>query len=58
MSESDPARLIVVDAVGLLCGGTTVLVAIALRGSLLRPSTWLSCEGGDAGHEHALWHAP
>jgi uncharacterized protein with PQ loop repeat len=32
--------LIVVDAVGLLCGGLTLAVALALRGSLLRPATW------------------
>ena len=32
--------LIVVDAVGLLCGGLTLTVALSLRGSLLRPATW------------------
>ena len=35
--------LIVVDAVGLLCGGLTLSVALALRGSLLRPATWTNC---------------
>jgi uncharacterized protein with PQ loop repeat len=35
--------LIVVDAVGLLCGGLTLAVALSLRGSLLRPTTWTSC---------------
>jgi uncharacterized protein with PQ loop repeat len=37
------APLIVVDAVGLLCGGLTLCVALSLRGSLLRPRTWSSC---------------
>src|SRR5215470_8701535 len=30
--------LIVVDTVGLLCGGLTLAVALSLRGSLLRPA--------------------
>jgi uncharacterized protein with PQ loop repeat len=34
--------LVVVDAVGLLCGGLTLALALELRGSLLAPSTW-SC---------------
>ena len=34
--------LIVVDAVGLLCGGLTLAVALSLRGSLIRPATWNS----------------
>jgi uncharacterized protein with PQ loop repeat len=34
--------LIVVDTVGLLCGGLTLAVALALRGSLIRPATWSS----------------
>ena len=36
--------LIVVDTVGLLCGGLTLAVALSLRGSLIRPATW---NGGD-----------
>jgi uncharacterized protein with PQ loop repeat len=32
--------LIVVDAVGLLCAGLTLAVALSLRGSLIRPATW------------------
>src|SRR5215831_8845989 len=32
--------LIVVDAVGLLCGGLTLAVALSLRGSLIRPAAW------------------
>jgi MtN3 and saliva related transmembrane protein len=32
--------LIAVDAVGLLCGGLTLVVALSLRGSLFRPATW------------------
>jgi hypothetical protein len=35
--------LIVVDTVGLLCGGLTLAVALSLRGSLIRPATWNSC---------------
>jgi MtN3 and saliva related transmembrane protein len=35
--------LIVVDAVGFICAGLTLAVALSLRGSLLRPSTWTSC---------------
>jgi uncharacterized protein with PQ loop repeat len=35
--------LIVVDAIGMLCGGLTLAVALSLRGSLVRPSTWSSC---------------
>jgi uncharacterized protein with PQ loop repeat len=34
--------LIVVDAVGLLCAGLTLAVAVSLRGSLIRPATWTS----------------
>ena len=34
--------LIVVDAVGLFCGGLTLAVALSLRGSLIRPATWTS----------------
>jgi hypothetical protein len=35
--------LIVVDTVGLLCGGLTLAVALSLRGSLIHPTTWTSC---------------
>ncbi len=31
--------LIVVDTVGLLCGGLTLAVTLSLRGSLIRPAT-------------------
>jgi uncharacterized protein with PQ loop repeat len=34
--------LMVVDTVGLLCGGLTLTVALSLRGSLIRPATWNS----------------
>jgi hypothetical protein len=37
------APLIVVDSVGLLCGGLTLAVALSLRGSLVHPATWMSC---------------
>jgi uncharacterized protein with PQ loop repeat len=36
--------LILVDALGLLCGGITLGVTLALRGSLFRPASWSSCE--------------
>src|SRR5262249_33215246 len=32
--------LIVVDTVGLLCGGLALAVALSLRGSLVRPAAW------------------
>jgi uncharacterized protein with PQ loop repeat len=35
--------LITVDAVGLLCAGLTLAIALSLRGSLLHPATWTSC---------------
>jgi uncharacterized protein with PQ loop repeat len=35
--------LILVDMVGLLCGGLTLAVTLSLRGSLLRPTSWGSC---------------
>ena len=35
--------LIVVDSVGVLCGGLTLAIALALRGLLFRPATWNSC---------------
>jgi uncharacterized protein with PQ loop repeat len=35
--------LIAVDLVGLLCGGVTLAVTLALRGSLLRPASWAKC---------------
>src|SRR6516162_8963771 len=34
--------LIVVDTVGLLCGGLTLAVALSLDGSLIRPASWNS----------------
>ena len=34
--------LIVVDTVGLLCGGLTLAVVLSLRGWLIRPATWNS----------------
>jgi hypothetical protein len=35
--------LIVVDVAGMVCGGMTLAVALSLRGSLLRPTSWSSC---------------
>jgi uncharacterized protein with PQ loop repeat len=32
--------LIIVDTVGLLCGGLTLAVALSLRGPLIRPASW------------------
>jgi len=43
--------LMVVDAVGLVCGGLTLAVALSLRGSLVRPSTWNSCPIQPAGDQ-------
>ena len=45
--------LVVVDAVGLVCGGLTLAVALSLRGSLVRPSTWNSCPIQPAGNQAA-----
>ena len=36
--------LIVVDTVGLVCGGLALTVVLALRGSLLHPTTWTRCD--------------
>lgn len=35
---------LLVHAVGLVCGVLTLTVALALRGSILRPGSWKSCE--------------
>ena len=40
--ESVP--LILVDAAGFVCGAVTLGVTLRLRGSLVRPTTWNSCE--------------
>ena len=40
--------LIVVDAIGLLCGSLTLAVTLRMRGSLLRPATWGKCPGSSA----------
>ena len=40
--------VILVHAVGLGSGSLTLAVALALRGSLLRPESWKSCENGAA----------
>jgi MtN3 and saliva related transmembrane protein len=37
--------LILVDLVGLLCGGFTLALTLAVRGSLVRPTTWNMCPG-------------
>ena len=48
--------LIVVDTVGLLCGGLTLAVALSLRGSLIRPATWNGRNTLAAGLQtDALW---
>jgi uncharacterized protein with PQ loop repeat len=41
----DSMPLIVVDAIGLTCGLVTLVVTLAMRGSLARPGTWSSCPG-------------
>jgi hypothetical protein len=43
--------LIVVDSVGLLCGGLTLAVALSLRGSLVHPATWMSCNASPVSEE-------
>lgn len=35
--------LIIVDAIGVVCATATLGIALSLRGSLFRPSTWNSC---------------
>ena len=40
--------LIVVDVVGLICGAATLAIALHLRGSLMRPATWASCDAAPA----------
>lgn len=36
--------LILVDLVGLVCGGFTLAITLALRGSLVRPTSWNMCQ--------------
>ena len=45
--------LLVVDAVGLLCAGLTVAVALSLRGSLIRPATQDSRDTTSVSHRPA-----
>jgi len=35
--------LILVDLVGLVCGGFTLAITLALRGSPVRPTSWNMC---------------
>ena len=35
--------IIVVDALGLVCGAITLVVALSLRGSPLSPESWSRC---------------
>jgi MtN3 and saliva related transmembrane protein len=56
--SSGSIPLIVADAVGLLCAGLTLAVALSLRGSLTRPATWngrdtTSISEGPQPHTHA-----
>ena len=41
--------LILVDAAGLVCGGTTLAVTLSMRGSLLRPRAWGTCPDAPSG---------
>jgi uncharacterized protein with PQ loop repeat len=50
--------LIVVDVVGLLCGGMTLTVALSLRGSLLHPATWSRCGAGSNREERVPLSCP
>jgi uncharacterized protein with PQ loop repeat len=36
--------LVLVDAVGLVCGLATLAVTLRMRGSLVRPKTWAACD--------------
>jgi uncharacterized protein with PQ loop repeat len=36
--------IIVVNALGLVCGAITLAVALRLRGSLLSPASWSQCD--------------
>jgi uncharacterized protein with PQ loop repeat len=36
--------IIVVDALGLVCGAITLAVALRLRGSMLSPASWTQCD--------------
>ncbi|HWT24267.1 MAG TPA: SemiSWEET family transporter [Solirubrobacteraceae bacterium] len=44
----DSVPLIVVDAVGLLCGLVTLAVTLAMRGPVMRPRSWTCPEGAAA----------
>lgn len=48
--------IILVHAVGLLCGTITLTVALRLRGSLLRPAT--TRPSTPSGEEEVLWPSP
>jgi uncharacterized protein with PQ loop repeat len=52
--------LIVVDAVGLLCAGLTLAVALSLRGSLIHPTTWTSCDATPGSRDSSVlaMHGP
>jgi uncharacterized protein with PQ loop repeat len=36
--------IVVVDALGLVCGSVTLAVALRLRGALLSPASWKQCD--------------
>jgi uncharacterized protein with PQ loop repeat len=42
MSTGD-APIVVVHALGLVCGAVTLAVAVRLRGPVLRPARWATC---------------
>ena len=39
--------IVVVDALGLVCGAVTLAVALKLRGALLSPASWNQCDSRD-----------
>jgi uncharacterized protein with PQ loop repeat len=39
--------IVVVDALGLVCGAVTLAVALKLRGALLSPASWNQCGSRD-----------
>jgi uncharacterized protein with PQ loop repeat len=52
--------LVVVDTVGLFCGGLTLAVALSLRGSLIRPGTWNGRNANSISQDpqRQTWSAP
>ena len=43
--------IVVVDALGLVCGAVTLAIALRLRGALLSPASWNRCRSRDSGQK-------